>query len=84
MTNPGREGNLFGLAVINQPQVGILRVGEVKKRPVVVESDDEERIAIHPMMYLALSYDHRVINGVTGNGFLYRVGALLEAGEFEV
>jgi 2-oxoglutarate dehydrogenase E2 component (dihydrolipoamide succinyltransferase) len=84
VTNPGREGNLFGLAVINQPQVGILRVGEVKKRPVVVESDDEERIAIHPMMYLALSYDHRVINGVTGNGFLYRVGALLEAGEFEV
>jgi 2-oxoglutarate dehydrogenase E2 component (dihydrolipoamide succinyltransferase) len=84
VTNPGREGNLFGLAVINQPQVGILRMGEVKKRPVVVESDGEDQIAIHPMMYLALSYDHRVINGVTGNGFLYRVARYLESGDFEV
>jgi 2-oxoglutarate dehydrogenase E2 component (dihydrolipoamide succinyltransferase) len=84
VTNPGREGNLFGLAVINQPQVGILRMGEVRKRPVVVEEDGEERLAIHPMMYLALSYDHRVIDGVTGNGFLYRVARYLEAAEFEV
>jgi 2-oxoglutarate dehydrogenase E2 component (dihydrolipoamide succinyltransferase) len=84
LTNPGREGNLFGLAVINQPQVGILRMGEVKKRPVVVEVDGEDQIAIRPMMYLALSYDHRIIDGVTGNGFLYRVARYLEAGEFEV
>jgi 2-oxoglutarate dehydrogenase E2 component (dihydrolipoamide succinyltransferase) len=84
VTNPGREGNLYGFAVINQPQVGILRTGELKKRPVVIERDGEESIAIRPMMYLALSYDHRVIDGVTGTGFLYRVAKLLEAGEFEI
>ena len=84
VTNPGREGNLYGFAVINQPQVGILRMGEVKKRPVVVETGGEETIAIHPMMYLALSYDHRIIDGVTGNGFLYRVARVLEAAEFEL
>jgi 2-oxoglutarate dehydrogenase E2 component (dihydrolipoamide succinyltransferase) len=84
VTNPGREGNLYGFAVINQPQVGILRMGEVKKRPIVVESGGEDTIAIHPMMYLALSYDHRIIDGVTGNGFLYRVARYLEAAEFEL
>ncbi len=84
VTNPGREGNLFGLAVINQPQVGVLRMGEVKKRPIVVETDGSDQIAIHPIMFLALSYDHRVIDGVTGNGFLFRVGRTLEAAEFEV
>jgi 2-oxoglutarate dehydrogenase E2 component (dihydrolipoamide succinyltransferase) len=84
VSNPGREGNLYGFAVINQPQVGILRMGEVKKRPVVLENAGEETIAIHPMMYLALSYDHRIIDGVTGNGFLYRVARVLEAAEFEL
>ena len=84
VTNPGREGNLFGFAVINQPQVGILRVGQVQKRPVVVETEGEAQIAIRPMMYLTVSYDHRVIDGVTGNGFLYRVARYLEAGDFEV
>jgi 2-oxoglutarate dehydrogenase E2 component (dihydrolipoamide succinyltransferase) len=84
VTNPGRQGNLYGFAVINQPQVGILRSGEVVKRPVVVERDGEDTIAIRPMMYLALSYDHRIIDGVTGNGFLYSVARQLEAGDFEV
>ncbi|HKC52809.1 MAG TPA: dihydrolipoamide acetyltransferase family protein, partial [Myxococcota bacterium] len=84
ISNPGREGNLYGFAVINQPQVGILRMGEVKKRPVVVETGGEETIAIHPMMYLALSYDHRIVDGVTGNSFLYRVARVLEAAEFEL
>jgi 2-oxoglutarate dehydrogenase E2 component (dihydrolipoamide succinyltransferase) len=84
ISNPGRQGNLYGFAVINQPQVGILRMGEVKKRPVVVERDGEDVIAIRPMMYLALSYDHRIIDGVTGNGFLHRVGRELEASEFEL
>jgi 2-oxoglutarate dehydrogenase E2 component (dihydrolipoamide succinyltransferase) len=84
VTNPGREGNLFGFAVINQPQVGILRVGEIRRRPVVPETEGEAQIAIRPMMYLTVSYDHRVIDGVTGNGFLYRVGRYLEAGDFEV
>ncbi|MEE9279300.1 MAG: dihydrolipoamide acetyltransferase family protein [Myxococcota bacterium] len=84
VSNPGREGNLYGFAVINQPQVGILRMGEIKKRPIVVERDGEESLAIHPMMFLALSYDHRIIDGVTGNGFLYRVARQLEAAEFEL
>jgi 2-oxoglutarate dehydrogenase E2 component (dihydrolipoamide succinyltransferase) len=84
VTNPGREGNLYGFAVINQPQVGILRSGELRKRVVVVERDGEDALAIRPMMYLALSYDHRVIDGVTGNGFLYRVARNLEVDDFEV
>jgi len=84
VTNPGREGNLYGFAVINQPQVGVLRLGEIKKRPVVVTRDGEDGIAIRPMMYLALSYDHRVIDGVTGNGFLFRVARYLEAAEFDL
>ena len=84
LTNPGRQGNLYGFAVINQPQVGILRMGEIKRKPVVVERDGEETVAIHPIMFLALSYDHRIIDGVTGNGFLYRVARELETAEFEL
>ncbi|MGH7917888.1 MAG: 2-oxo acid dehydrogenase subunit E2, partial [Candidatus Binataceae bacterium] len=83
LTNPGREGNLYGFAIINQPQVGILRMGEVKKRPVVVEAAGADAIAIRPMMYLALSYDHRVVDGVLGNSFLHRAARLLEQAEFE-
>jgi pyruvate/2-oxoglutarate dehydrogenase complex dihydrolipoamide acyltransferase (E2) component len=82
VTNPGREGNLFGMAIINQPQVGILRMGEIKKTPVVVEVDGNDAIAIRHIMYLALSYDHRVIDGVLGNRFLFRVARLLEEAEF--
>jgi pyruvate/2-oxoglutarate dehydrogenase complex dihydrolipoamide acyltransferase (E2) component len=84
LSNPGREGNLYGFAIINQPQVGILRMGEVKKRPVVIEVDSTEAIAIRSMMYLALSYDHRVIDGVLGNRFLYRTARLLEEADFEL
>jgi 2-oxoglutarate dehydrogenase E2 component (dihydrolipoamide succinyltransferase) len=84
LTNPGREGNLFGFAIINQPQVGILRTGEIKKRAVVVEADGEDALAIRTMMYLALSYDHRVIDGVLGNRFLYRVARILEEADFEL
>lgn len=84
LSNPGREGNLFGLAIINQPQVGILRMGELKKRPVVVEVDGAEAIAIRTIMHLALSYDHRVIDGVLGNRFLYRVARILEEADFDL
>jgi len=84
LSNPGREGNLFGFAIINQPQVGILRMGEVKKRPVVIDIDGTDAIAIRTMMYLALSYDHRVIDGVLGNSFLYRVARILEEADFEL
>jgi pyruvate/2-oxoglutarate dehydrogenase complex dihydrolipoamide acyltransferase (E2) component len=84
LSNPGREGNLYGFAIINQPQAGILRMGEVQKRAVVIELDGGDAIAIRPMMYLALSYDHRVIDGVLGNRFLYRTARILEAADFEM
>ncbi len=84
VSNPGRRGNLFGAAIINQPQVGILRMGEVVRRPVVREVDGSEAICIRSMMFLSLSYDHRIIDGVTGNGFLYRVRELLESGGFQI
>jgi len=84
VTNPGPRGNLFGTPIINQPQVGILRLGQVVKRPVVVEKDGEDAIVIRPIMYLVLAYDHRIIDGVTGNGFLYRVREILEAGGFSL
>ncbi len=84
LSNPGREGNLFGFAIINQPQVGILRMGEVKKRPVVIEVDGVDALAIRTMMYLALSYDHRVVDGVLGNSFLYRTARIMEEADFEL
>lgn len=84
VTNPGPRGNLFGTPIINQPQVGILRLGTVTKRAVVLEKDGEDAIAIRPIMYLVLAYDHRVIDGVTGNGFLFRVREILEAGDFSL
>jgi 2-oxoglutarate dehydrogenase E2 component (dihydrolipoamide succinyltransferase) len=84
VSNPGLKGNLFGGAIINQPNVGILRMGEIQKRVVVVEAPDgEDQMAIHPVMYLALSYDHRVVDGVAANGFLWRITELLENAEFE-
>jgi pyruvate/2-oxoglutarate dehydrogenase complex dihydrolipoamide acyltransferase (E2) component len=82
VTNPGIKGNLFGTPIINQPQVGILRLGQIVKRPVVIDMDGEETVVIRPMMYLCCAYDHRVVDGVVGNGFLYRVREILEAGDF--
>jgi 2-oxoglutarate dehydrogenase E2 component (dihydrolipoamide succinyltransferase) len=84
ISNPGKKGNLHGGAIISQPNVGILRTGEIKKRVVVVEHDDQDLMAIHPVMYMALSYDHRIVDGVVANGFLYRVKEILEAGDFAV
>ena len=85
VSNPGLKGNLFGGAIINQPNVGILRMGEIKKRVVVVEGPDkEDQMAIHPVMYMALSYDHRVVDGVAANSFLWRVREILERADFEV
>jgi 2-oxoglutarate dehydrogenase E2 component (dihydrolipoamide succinyltransferase) len=82
VSNPGKKGNLFGTPIIFQPQVGILRMGEIVKRPVVIEADGNDTIAIHPMMYLSLTYDHRVIDGATGNLFLHHVKEILEKGDF--
>jgi 2-oxoglutarate dehydrogenase E2 component (dihydrolipoamide succinyltransferase) len=84
VSNPGLKGNLFGAAVISQPNIGILRMGEIKKRAVVVTHDGEDAIAIHPVMFLALSYDHRVVDGVLANSFLWRVADILGRAEFEV
>jgi len=82
VTNPGARGNLFGTPIINQPQVGILRMGQVVKRPVVSVVDGADAIVIRPVMYLCMAYDHRIIDGVAGNGFLYLVREILEAGDF--
>jgi len=82
VTNPGQKGNLFGTPILNQPQVGILRLGQVVRRPVVVTAAGEDAIVVRPMMHLCLAYDHRVIDGVAGNSFLYRVREILEAGDF--
>ena len=84
VSNPGRQGNLYGFAIINQPQVGIVRMGEMVKRPVVREIGGEEAIVIRPMMHIALSYDHRAVDGAPANGFLYRIRELLEAGEYDL
>jgi len=82
VSNPGRHGNLYGFAIINQPQVGILRMGEIAKRAVVRTLDGEDAIVIRTMMYLSLSYDHRAVDGAPANGFLFRIRELLEAGDF--
>jgi len=82
VSNPGRQGNLYGFAIINQPQVGILRMGEITKRPVVRTRDGEDAIVIRPIMHLALSYDHRAVDGAPANAFLHRVSELLEEAEF--
>jgi 2-oxoglutarate dehydrogenase E2 component (dihydrolipoamide succinyltransferase) len=84
VSNPGRHGNLYGFAIINQPQVGILRMGELVKRPVVRSVGGEDAIVIRPLMHLALSYDHRAVDGAPANGFLHRVRELLEEAEFDL
>jgi 2-oxoglutarate dehydrogenase E2 component (dihydrolipoamide succinyltransferase) len=84
ISNPGRRGNLVGGAIISQPNVGILRLGTIKKRVVVIEHEGEDWMAIHPVMHMALTYDHRVVDGVHANGFLYRIAEILEYGDFEL
>jgi pyruvate dehydrogenase E2 component (dihydrolipoamide acetyltransferase) len=82
ITNPGVYGGLFGLPIINQPQVAILGVGGIKKRPVVVETKDGDFIAIRSMAYFSLSFDHRLIDGAIADQFMARVKAVIEAGQF--
>ncbi|MBI5731687.1 MAG: 2-oxoglutarate dehydrogenase, E2 component, dihydrolipoamide succinyltransferase [Ignavibacteriales bacterium] len=78
ITNYGVFGSLFGTPIINQPEVGILGVGAVTKKPVVVENNGIESIAIKPMMYLSLSHDHRLVDGMLGGKFLKSVKETLE------
>ncbi|WP_149915082.1 dihydrolipoamide acetyltransferase family protein [Sphingobacterium cavernae] len=77
-TNIGAFGNIFGMPIINQPQAAILAVGSITKKPAVLETEDGDVIAIRHMMYLTMSYDHRVIDGALGGTFLKRVGDYLE------
>ncbi|MBV9987865.1 MAG: 2-oxo acid dehydrogenase subunit E2 [Chitinophagaceae bacterium] len=78
LTNVGTFGSLMGTPIINQPQVAIMAVGAIKKRPVVIETSNGDTVGIRHMMYLSLSYDHRIVDGSLGAGFLSEV-----AREFE-
>ncbi|CAB4977298.1 unannotated protein [freshwater metagenome] len=84
ITNTGSRGALFDTPIINQPQVAILGIGAVVKRPMVVKSEDGgETIAIRSMVYLALSYDHRIVDGADAARFLTTLKERLEDGRFE-
>ncbi|HTN07696.1 dihydrolipoamide acetyltransferase family protein [Agriterribacter sp.] len=78
VTNVGTFGSLMGTPIINQPQVAILAIGAIKKRPVVVETRQGDSIAIRHMMYLSLSYDHRIVDGSLGATFLTAVAHEME------
>lgn len=78
LTNYGSVGNLMGTPIINQPQVAIFGTGAIKKRPVVMETEVGDVIAIRHMVYLSMSYDHRIIDGALGGAFMQRVTELLE------
>jgi pyruvate/2-oxoglutarate dehydrogenase complex dihydrolipoamide acyltransferase (E2) component len=77
VNNFGTDGNLIGTPILNQPEVGILGVGTIEKRPVVITRDDEDAIAIRWMGYLCLSYDHRVVDGAMAGRFLQTLGRTL-------
>ena len=78
VTNPGIFGGLFGMGIINQPNVGILAVGTFQKRPVVKETQYGDTIVVRHMVYLTLSYDHRIIDGAYGTRFMARLVEHLE------
>jgi 2-oxoglutarate dehydrogenase E2 component (dihydrolipoamide succinyltransferase) len=78
LTNVGSFGNVMGTPIINQPQVAILAVGAIKKKPAVLETEFGDVIAIRHMMFLSLSYDHRVVDGALGGSFVRRVADYLE------
>ena len=82
MTNVGTFGNVMGTPIINQPQVAILAVGAIRKKPAVVETEYGDVVAIRQMMFLSLSYDHRVVDGMLGGSFLKRIADYLE--QFDV
>ncbi|HHM21452.1 MAG TPA: 2-oxo acid dehydrogenase subunit E2 [Bacteroidetes bacterium] len=79
LTNVGTFGNVMGTPIINQPQVAILATGAIRKKPAVVETQYGDLIAVRQLMFLSLSYDHRVVDGYLGGSFLRRVGDYLEA-----
>lgn len=79
MSNVGTFGNVMGTPIINQPQVAILALGAIRKKPAVVETPEGDVIAIRHMMFLSHSYDHRVVDGMLGGSFVRRVADYLEA-----
>lgn len=79
LTNVGTFGNVMGTPIINQPQVAVLAVGAIKKKPAVIETEYGDVIAIRHMMFLSLSYDHRVVDGSLGGSFVRKVADYLEA-----
>jgi len=80
ISNPGREGNLVGVSILRAPEVAILRTGAVTKRAVVRTVDGEDHIVVRPIMTAALTYDHRAVDGKTGNRFLTAIRQALESG----
>ena len=78
LTNLGTMGNIIGTPIINQPQVAILAVGAITKKPAVLETENGDVIAIRNKMYLSLSYDHRVVDGFLGGSFVKRISDYLE------
>lgn len=79
MSNVGTFGNVMGTPIINQPQVAILALGAIRKKPAVVETPEGDVIAVRHMMFLSHSYDHRVVDGMLGGSFVRRVADYLEA-----
>ncbi len=85
LTNTGSRGALFDTPIINQPQVAILGTGSIVKRPVVIDDPNlGETIAVRSMVFLALTYDHRLVDGADAARYLTEVKQRLEAGQFEV
>jgi 2-oxoglutarate dehydrogenase E2 component (dihydrolipoamide succinyltransferase) len=82
ITNVGTFGNVMGTPIINQPQVAILATGAIRKKPAVIETEEGDTIGIRHMMYLSLSYDHRVVDGSLGGRFLRRIADNLEQFDF--
>lgn len=78
LTNIGSFGNIMGTPIINQPQAAILAIGVIKKKPAVIETESGDMIAIRHLMYLSLSYDHRIVDGALGGMFLKKVSDYLE------
>ncbi len=79
LTNVGTFGNVMGAPIINQPQAAIMATGAIRKKPAVLETEYGDVIAVRQMMFLSLSYDHRVVDGFLGGSFLRKVGDYLEA-----
>ncbi|MER3468526.1 MAG: 2-oxo acid dehydrogenase subunit E2, partial [Thermoflexus sp.] len=78
ITNHGVSGSLFATPIIHQPQCAIMGVGRVHKRPVVLETPQGDVLAIRPMVYLTLTFDHRIIDGAQADAFMGKVKAVLE------